>query len=319
MLLLLFFVGMLGVCFALLMTLLKPPSAAEQVRHRLASIRRMHKASQQQDDPELERSRDDWRTRLEHRLLETRSGRSLADLLLQSRSHRSVPAFLLTSAGIGALLGVVAGVGYGSVLAGICGSVPGSLVYGIALRLGRTRRTGRFAAQLPATASMMARALRAGHSVPQMLELAAEQSKDPLREDFAQLSQEQRLGVPLRDALLSLSRRVPLPDLRFLVSAILIQKETGGDLIQILERTSALIEERLRIRGQIRTFTAQGRMSAWVLTALPLALLALLAVAMPDYASTLFHDRTGQRLLLVGLLLLAAGGYTIRRIVNIEV
>lgn len=166
---------------------------------------------------------------------------------------------------------------------------------------------------------MMARALRAGHSVPQMLELAADQSKDPLREDFAQLSREQRLGVPLRDALLGLSRRVPLADLRFLVSAILIQKETGGDLIQILERTASLIEERLRIRGKIKTFTAQGRMSAWVLTALPVALLAILAVAMPAYASTLFQDPTGQRMLLLGAVLLIIGGYTIRRIVNIEV
>ncbi len=317
--LLLFFVGMLCLCFALLTTILKPAPAAEQVRLRLASIRRMRSVSQQQDDPELEQSRDDWRTRCEQRVLNTRAGRSLADLLLQSRSPRTVLAFLLTNVGIGIAAGFVAGAGCDSLLAGICGGILADSVDHIALRVLRNKRIELFASQLPATASMMARALRAGHSVPQMLELAADQSKDPLRTDFAQLSQEQRLGVPLRDALLSLSRRVPLADLRFLVSAILIQKETGGDLIQILERTAALIEERLRIRGQIRTFTAQGRMSAWVLTALPLVLLALLAFAMPDYASTLFHDSAGQRMLLVGLLLLIAGGYTIRRIVNIEV
>ena len=127
------------------------------------------------------------------------------------------------------------------------------------------------------------------------------------------------MGVPLREALIGLSRRMPLPDLRFLVSAILIQKETGGDLIQILERTAALIEERLRIRGKVRTFTAQGRASAWVLTALPIVLLVLLSLIMPGYASTLFHDPAGQRMLLAGAVLLIVGGVTIRRIVNVKV
>ena len=316
---LLCFFGLLIACFALLMWLLRPAPTDERVSQRLAAVRRAHGASQLQNDPELEQTSDSWRSRLEQRLLSTGAGRSLADLLLQSRSRRSLPGFLAISGLIALATGVTAGVGYGSVPAGGCAAAAGFAVYGAALRLRRKRRCERFAAQIPATAAMMARALRAGHSVPQILELAADQSKDPLREDFAQLSREQRLGMPLRDALLQMSRRVPVPDLRFLVSAILIQKETGGDLIQILERTAALIEERLRIRGQIRTFTAQGRMSAWVLTALPVALLLLLAIAMPDYAKTLFHDPAGRHMLMTGTVLLIVGGYTIRRIVNIEV
>jgi tight adherence protein B len=315
----LFFLVTTSMCFALVMWTLRPAPSAERVRLRLAAVQRMYRAAQHQDDTEMQMLHDNWHTRLETRLLKTRLGRGLADLLLQSRSGRTLPAFFAISAGFAVCTGTIAGVGFKSPLAGAGAAALAAPAYAMILNMRRKRRAEKFSKQLPAAASMMARALRAGHSVAQMLALAAEQSKDPLREDFAQLSQEQRLGVPLRDALLSLSRRVPLPDLRFLVSAIVIQKEVGGDLIQVLERTAALIQDRLRIHEQVRTYTAQGRMSAWVLTALPIALLVLLAIAIPGYANTIFHDPAGQRMLMVGCALLVMGAVVIRRIVNIKV
>jgi tight adherence protein B len=318
--LLFFFFAVLGVCFLLLMVLLKPSAAAERVSLRLSALghRRSFSKRAEDKDADLQPSQNKWRIRIEARLLALPAGRRLANLLLQTRSRHTLSTFLAISASAAICAGVLANVAYGHLVC-VCCAIIGGSVYGLLLVFRRSRRMDRFADQLPATAVMMARALRAGHSVSQMMELAAEQAKTPLREDFEHLVQEQRLGVPLREALHNLTRRVPLPDLRFLISAISIQRETGGDLIQILERTAALMEDRMRLRRQVQTFTAQGCTSGWILTALPVALLLLLSVAMPGYARTLFHDPAGQWMLLTGVVLLVVGGFVIRRIVSIEV
>lgn len=122
----LFFIGTLGFCFCLIITALKPDRSVEQVHLRLASIRRMHQAASQQADPALEHSRDDWRTQCERQLLATGVGRRLADLLLQSRSHRTVPAFLAISAMAGMITGVTAGFACGSGSAGTLGAFAGA-------------------------------------------------------------------------------------------------------------------------------------------------------------------------------------------------
>jgi len=113
--------------------------------------------------------------------------------------------------------------------------------------------------------------------------------------------------------------RIPSTDLQFLITAILVQKDTGGDLTEILDRSSHVIRERIQLEGEVRTLTAQGRLTGWILTLLPIVMLALLSIVTPGYSDLLFHDPVGQELLLVGAFLIVIGGLIIRRVVDVQV
>ena len=126
-------------------------------------------------------------------------------------------------------------------------------------------------------------------------------------------------AFPFRDALLQFGDRIPSKDLHFLITAILVQKETGGDLTEILDRTTRVIRDRVRIEGEIRTYTAQGRLTGWILGGLPVALLVILNIMTPGYSKVLFHDPVGQDLLYAGGVMIVIGGLIIRKIVNIQV
>jgi tight adherence protein B len=173
-----------------------------------------------------------------------------------------------------------------------------------------------FNAVLAEAIDMLARALRAGHSVASAMEMLAENAQEPLASEFAELFRQLNLGLPLRDALLQLLERVPSPDLRVLVTAILVQKETGGNLVEILDRTVFVIRERLRIQGEIQVQTAQGRLTGWTLSALPVVMMVLLNLVNPGYSAILFQDPLGRKLLYACAVLLLAGAFTIRRLVN---
>jgi len=159
----------------------------------------------------------------------------------------------------------------------------------------------------------------AGHSMGSSIEMIAQQSPEPLAFEFVQVYQQQRLGLHFRDALLQMAARIPSRDLHFLITAILVQKETGGDLTEILARASYVIRERVRIEGEVRTHTAQGRLTGWILALLPIIMLALINLVSPGYSTILFHDPTGQKLLYAGGALIAIGGLVIRRIVDVQV
>jgi tight adherence protein B len=176
-----------------------------------------------------------------------------------------------------------------------------------------------FNSALPDAIDLMARSLLAGHSMGSSIELIAEQSPEPLSFEFVQVFQQQRLGLHFRDALLQMGARVPSRDLQFLITAILVQKETGGDLTEILARASHVIRERVRIEGEVRTRTAQGRLTGWILVLLPVILLALISFITPDYSSILFHDPLGQKMLYAGAALIAVGSFIIRKVVDVQV
>jgi tight adherence protein B len=127
------------------------------------------------------------------------------------------------------------------------------------------------------------------------------------------------VGLLFREALLQMGERVPSRDLQFLVTAILVQKETGGDLTEILDRASHVIRERVRIEGEVRTHSAQGRLTGWILGLLPVIMLGLVNIVSPGYSSVLFHDPTGQKMLYVGGALILVGGLVIRKVVDIQV
>ncbi len=189
------------------------------------------------------------------------------------------------------------------------------LPFGI-LSLKRTRRVNAFDAALPECIDMLARALRAGHSVVSALEMLADNAQEPAAFEFGEVFKQLNLGLPMRNALLQLLDRVPSPDLRVLVTAIMVQKDTGGNLVEILDRTVFVIRERLRIQGEIRVETAQGRLTGWILTALPVVMMVLLNLVNPGYSSILFHDELGRKLIYISLGMLAVGSLVIRKIVN---
>jgi len=189
------------------------------------------------------------------------------------------------------------------------------LPYGI-LSFKRTRRISAFNAALAESIDMMARALRAGHSVVGAMEMLATNAQEPAASEFGEIFKQQNLGLPLRDALMQLLDRVPSADLRVLVTAILVQKDTGGNLAEILDRTVFVIRERLRIQGEIQTQTAQGRLTGWILSSLPIVMLVLLNLVNPGYSQILLTDPFGRKLIYFSIGMLALGTFFIRRIVN---
>lgn len=184
------------------------------------------------------------------------------------------------------------------------------------LRSVRERRLTAFNKSLPDTIDICARSLRAGHSLVAAIGIAAEQAPEPARKEFVEIFRKQNFGLPLRDALLETLEQLPSADFRVFVTGILVQKDTGGNLTEIFDRIVNVMRERLRIEGEIRIHTAQGRMTAWILTLLPPALFVLINVLNPGYSRPMFAAGIGRTLFYCGLVSLAFGGLLVRHIVN---
>jgi len=204
------------------------------------------------------------------------------------------------------------------VLALLVGAGVGSLPY-IYLVFKRWSRLRRFEELLPDTIDLMARALRAGHTITSSIEMVSSEGSEPVASEFRRIFEEQNFGLPLREAMLNLADRVPLPDVRFLVTAILVQKETGGNLAEVLDKAAAVIRERFRLRGQLRVYTAQGRLTGWILAGLPFFMFVLLNIVNPNYERILLTDPVGQKLIYIGIGLLVLGGWVIRKVIDIKV
>ena len=315
------FVLALGLSFIILMLATRPAGTSKQAKRRLVSIRRSVQAQRAgAEGVELEQpAQGDYAARVGELLQRYEFAKRLKVLLLHADSGMSVGGVVLASAGAALGCGVMSYLYFhGMLVAGVALLVGGAVPY-LLLRRKRTRRLKAFDDALPGAIELMARALRAGHAIGTSLELIAEQSAEPLAGEFAQVYQQQRVGLQFREALLQMSERVPSRDLHFLVTAILVQKETGGDLTEILDRASHVIRERVRIQGEVRTHSAQGRLTGWILGLLPVIMLGLVNIVSPGYSSVLFHDPTGQKLLYAGGALIAVGGLVIRKIVDIQV
>ena len=163
----------------------------------------------------------------------------------------------------------------------------------------RARRMAAFEKGFPEVIDLLSRSVRAGHSFASGLEIVATDLPDPVATEFRITFDEQRFGLPLRDALINLCERVPLIDVRLFVIALLVQKETGGNLVEILDNLAHVIRERFRIAGEVRVRTAQGRLTAILLMALPLGMIVILHFIDPEYIKLLFTERLGQMMLIV--------------------
>ena len=172
---------------------------------------------------------------------------------------------------------------------------------------------------LPEAVDLMARGLRAGHAVPAVLEMVGREIAEPLAGEFRALAEEQALGLPLRDAMLNLVERMPRDDMRFLATAILLQKETGGNLAQILDKTAALARERSRLRGQLRIYTAQGRITGWILCIAPFIMFGLISTVNWSYEKILFTDPSGLHVIYFGMVMMVIGVLVIRKIIDIRI
>lgn len=183
----------------------------------------------------------------------------------------------------------------------------------------RKRRMSKLTMQLPDVFEMMSQALRAGHSLASAIQLIHEQMPDPVASEFGQVFHEQNLGIKIEDALLAMADRVDSLDVRFFVTAVLIQRQTGGDLAEVLDKISSVIRQRIELFGLVRGLTAEGRLSGWVLFALPFVVFAGVMYMNPDYANTLLTEPRGKMMLMIAGGMQLMGLAMIRWIVNIKV
>jgi tight adherence protein B len=180
------------------------------------------------------------------------------------------------------------------------------------------RRLNALEELLPQAIDLLVRALRAGHAFSSASAMVAEELPDPIASEFRTMHEQQNFGMPIPDVLREFAERAPLQDVRFFVTAVLVQRETGGNLSQVLDNLAAVIRDRFRVRRQLQVMTSQGRMTGWILSVFPLLLAAFLLFWAPSQAALLVNDPLGNRLLIAALTLELIGIFTIRRIVRVE-
>jgi tight adherence protein B len=171
----------------------------------------------------------------------------------------------------------------------------------------------------PEAIDTLARAVRAGHAFTTALELIANELSEPVASEFRKLFEEQKFGLPVRDALMNLAERMPLVDVKFFVTAVMLQRETGGNLAEILDNLSYVIRERFKIMRQVRVYTAQGRLTMLLLMGLPPVIVVTMLATSPAFIHPLFADPIGHVLVVAGIVLQTLGYFVIRKIIQIQV
>jgi tight adherence protein B len=314
----LLFILLLVVTFAVLLYFMRPTVTETVVQERLDHIEES-RAIEGDGSTILRRqplSASPW---LDEIIRDIPGAVDLAKMIRQAGMLWQVSSVMLGSAGLGIFVAWMASLGIPSVLLCLILGVIAAGLPVLYLYILREIRFRRCDALLPDAVDLMARGLRAGHAVPAVLEMVGKEIGEPLAGEFRILHEEQNLGLPLRDAMLNLVDRVPRDDMRFLATAILLQKETGGNLALILDKTAALARERQRLYGQLAIYTAQGRITGWILCIAPFIMFGLLSAVNWKYEKVLFTNPTGLKVVYVGLGMMLLGILTIRKIIDIKV
>jgi tight adherence protein B len=226
---------------------------------------------------------------------------------------------LLSAMGLMAIPGFGLGFLLSGAVAGLAGAGLFAVLPYVFVRKKRSKRLDQLEEQFPEALDFLARSMRAGHAFSISLEMVGQELPDPLGQEFRTLFNEQNLGAPLDLALQNFTNRVPLLDVRFFTSSVLLQKQTGGNLSEILARLAYVIRERFRLKGQVKAASAHGRMTATILTLLPIAtMLALLAVA-PGYLQGMASDPDGKKMIGGAVIAQLLGNFFIKKIINIKV
>ncbi len=256
---------------------------------------------------------------LDRAVAKTSAGGWLAHLIEQSGRRTTVSAVVVMVIAIAAASAFVAAMfvrfSFAPFVAAIAG---GALPFGWLVHC-RTARLKRFEEQFPEALDLLSRAIRAGHAFQTAMGMVADELPQPVGPEFKKTFDEQNYGLPLRDALAQLSERVPLLDVRFFVTAVLIQRDTGGNLSEILDNLAHVVRERFKILRQVRVHTAHGRFTGYVLLALPAALGVVLSFINPEHMAVLFQEHMGQMLLMSAIVLQTIGFLWIRKVIKIEV
>ena len=255
---------------------------------------------------------------LDRLVAKTSAGSWLSRLIDQSGVKTTASAIVMISVSLALFIGLLTGM-LTRPLAGVAAGVLALLLPVAFLVQRRGARLHKFEEQFPEALDLMARALRAGHAFQTSLGMAADEMKEPVGPEFKKTYDQQNYGLPLRDALQQMTERVPLLDVRFFVTAVLIQRETGGNLSEILDNLAHVVRERFKIRRQVRVYTAHGRFTAGVLLSLPAALAIALMFINPEHMNVLFKERMGQTLLVAAIVMQGIGFIWIRNVIKIEV
>jgi tight adherence protein B len=183
----------------------------------------------------------------------------------------------------------------------------------------RTRRFQKFETMFPEAIDTLARAVRAGHAFTMALEIICNELSEPVGTEFRKLYEEQKYGMPVRDALINLTARMPLVDVKFFVTAVMLQRETGGNLAELLDNLSYVIRERFKILRQVRVYTAQGRLTMMLLMAMPPVIVITMLVMKAEFIQPLFADPIGHAFIAAAITLQTVGYFVIRKIIRIQV
>ena len=249
----------------------------------------------------------------------TRGGKWLARLIEQSGRRTSPGAVVLMSLAAAAVLAAATYVFARQPWAPFVAAAVGAVVPVLWLMRLRSVRIKRFEEQFPEALDLLSRAIRAGHAFQTAMGMVADELSEPVGPEFKKTFDQQNYGLPLRDALDAMSVRIPIIDVRFFVTAVLIQRETGGNLSEILDNLAHVVRERFKVLRQVRTHTAHGRFTGYVLLALPAALSVALYFINPDHMNLLFRDRMGQTMLMGAVVMQTVGYFWIKRVIKIEV
>jgi len=243
----------------------------------------------------------------------------LQNLLAQAGLEIRPARFLLVTLSLATVTALVPLLlGFGWWLAPMSAAVGVAIPFVFAIQC-RKRRFFKFQSKFPDAIEFLTRAVRAGHSLVTALEMIAQELSDPIAAEFRTVFEEQKFGMPVRDALLNLGERVPLVDVKFFVTSLLLQRETGGNLTEVLDKLAYLIRERFKLLRQVRVYTAHARVTMIMLMILPVAFIVLMTVSHPDYLEPLYRDPLGQKLSAAAVGLQIIGYFLIRNIINIRV
>ena len=315
---LLVFVVVTVLAFAAMSLLDQRSAQARVLRDRLSTVQK----PDEQTAPDTALLRDEVLSRIPaFDTLLRRSERVslLQKMLAQGNIDARAGNFLMLCAVSALVLAAIAFIAGGNLLFGWAGALLGFFIpYAYASHM-RTRRFQKFEEKFPEAIDTLARAVRAGHAFTTALEMIANEVSEPVAGEFRQLYEEQKFGLPVRDALLNLADRIPLVDVKFFVTAVMLQRETGGNLAEILDNLSYVIRERFKILRQVRVHTAQGRLTMVLLMALPPTIVVLMLMLNPGFIRPLFTDPLGHALIVGGITLQTMGYFVIRRIIRIQV
>ncbi|HYE64484.1 MAG TPA: type II secretion system F family protein [Pyrinomonadaceae bacterium] len=252
-------------------------------------------------------------------LVQVQIATRLKRVLDQADLHITVTRLIMLSAIAGVLAALAASVLTISLLVVLASGLIGTSLPFIHVFWKRKQRLEMFLEQLPDALELMGRALSAGHAFPEALHMISVEMPEPIATEFRKTYEEQNYGLSLKLALENLAQRIPLLDLRLCITAILIQRETGGNLAEILEKVAYTIRERFRILGDLKTLTTSSRLSAWLLCGLPIFVSLAVTVMNPDYMSVLWKDPRGHKLIALALMMQITGIFIVRKILKIKI